>query len=606
MVSSGSSDGQLGVGGASSCDWLRTLCEPRKEKLLSGPGIVAIGALAAVGVLLAAGTAPRDPATLVIGIGTDPGSLDPARVTGVPEGRVLRALFEGLTVADPETLEPLPGAALRWEVSEDQLRYRFDLRADLRWSNGEPLGADDFRFAWLRLLDPAEGCPYASLLWPVRGARAFSEGEGARDDVAIAAPDRSTFVIELERPTPHFLSLTSYYPLSPVHPRSVADSGGSALLSPKVLVSNGPYRLERRWLRDRVRVERNPCYWDASTVVIPRIDYLAAESPTTLLNLFLTGEADWVTRIPRDVIPTLASDPRFNSVYRPQPNFETAFYRVNVTRPPLDDPRIRRALSLALDRAELCDRVTRAGEQPAWSFVPWPRAALERLAGTSPAATPPLADYQRACFSAAGVIAESEVPPGAWDTLGYDPQGARTLLAEAGYRVPGGDDPGAPALPPIEIVYNTSPLHQRVAEWIQDAWHRELGIDVRMRNLEWKSALDAQRALDYDVSRSSWIGDYLDPTAFLEVFATGSGTSRTGWSDPEFDRLLADASGIPDGEIRRTLLFEAERILLERGPLIPLWYGVTTSLVSPRIEGMGRNALDQQWPKRLRLRETEE
>jgi len=566
---------------------------------MAARGLFALACLTLFALLLAASATPRDRDTLVVGIGADPTSLDPARPTGVAEGRILRALFEGLTVADPDSLEPLPGVAERWETSPDGLVHRFELRRDARWSNGDPVTAEDFRFAWLRLLDPAEGCPYANLLWPVEGARAYSEGRGSREAVAIRAPASHTLEVTLEAPTPHFLSLTGYYPLSPVHPPSVAASGGSALLAPDSLVSNGPYRLAGRWLRDRVRVERNPAYWDAAAVAIPRIDYLAAESPTTLLNLFLTGEADWITRIPRDVGPALAADPRTSASRRAGPSFEIVFFRANVGRPPLDDPRLRRALSLAIDRALLCDRVARAGEQPAWSFVPWPRPALERLAGSVAAPAGPLPGHPRACLASAGVVPDDRVDARAWGELGHDPERARELLAAAGYRTPGSD--AGREVPPIEILTTSAPLQGRTAEWLQEEWRRELGIEVRVRALEEKSARSAQVARDYDLARSSWVGDYLDPLAFLEIFASDAPANRTGWSEPRYDALLAAAARAPAGEIRTTLLFEAERLLLEEGPAIPLWYGTTTSLVAPRLEGVGANPLDWELPKRLRF-----
>ena len=518
-----------------------------------------------VAVILGAGTVPRDPGTLVIGLGTDPGSLDPARVTSVADGHILRALFEGLTIADPETLAPLPGAAQSWSISPDGRTYRFELRPENRWSNGDALTSADFRASWLRLLDPAEGCSYASFLWSIVGAEAYTSGTGGRDGVAIHCPGPYSLEIVLKEPLPYFLCLTSFYSLSPVHPPSLVESGGSALTAPDALVSNGPYRLTGRWLRDRIRVEKSTTYWDAAHVEIPRIDFLAAESPTTLLNLFLTGEADWITKVPTGVIPALRSDPAYASVFAPRPHLETAFYRVNVTRPPWDDPALRRALSLALDREQLCERITRSGEQPAWSFVPWPAPALERLV---PGGTPPLSDYIRACLSIDGVVADSHVTAEQWGALGFDPARAREVLIASGYQTVG--NPQGTPLPPIEILYNTSPLHQRTAEWIQDSWARELGLTVHLRHTESKSAIDAQRSLDYDVARSSWVGDYLDPTTFLDVFRSDSGTNRTGWKDPEYDALLAAAARTPGGLIRSTIMFHAQRVLLERRPVIPL------------------------------------
>ena len=566
-----------------------------------GVRVMALLGIFALFALFGWSSLQRDRDTLVIGLGAEPGSLDPARVTAVVDGRVLRALFEGLTTADPETLQPRPGCAESWTVSDDGRTIEFTLRAGLRWSNGDPLTAEDFRRSWLRLLDPTEGCPYAAFLWGVSGARAYTEGTGSADTVGLQCPDATTLIVTLDHPVPYFLSLTSFFPLSPVHGPSVATSGGSALLDPKTLVSNGPYRLEGRWLRDRIRVRRNPEYWNAASVQIGQIDYLAASSPTTLLNLFLTGEADWITQVPPSVIPTLRAEEEYEKVYAPRPHLEIAFYRVNVTRKPWNDSTLRRALSLALDREELVERITGGGEQPAWSFVPWPQPAIDRLV---PGSVAPMRGYARACIGRDGVVSESTVSPENWPQLGYDPELARTLLAERGFRVPG--RPTGEELPPIEILYPTSSLHGRVAEWIQATWSRELGLTVHLRNAEGKSAYHAQTSLDYDVSRSSWVADYLDPMTFLDVFTSDSGTNRTGWKHLQYDALLDTARTLPNGPMRSTILFEAERVLLEEGPIIPLWYGVTTALVSESLEGLGANALDQQWPADFRWRDEEE
>ena len=568
--------------------------------------MIAVRVLALLGVIVlcgifAVGSFTRDPDTLVVGLGAEPGSLDPARVTSVVDGRVLRALFEGLTTAHPESLKPQPGCAESWVVSPDGRRIEFSLREDLRWSNGDPLTAEDFRRSWLRLLDPTEGCPYAAFLWGVSGARAFTEGSGNADGVGLHCPDALTLIVELDHPVPYFLSLTSFFPLSPVHGPSVTASGGSALLDSKTLVSNGPYRLSGRWLRDRIRVEKNDDYWNTEEVPIERIDYLAASSPTTLLNLFLTGEADWITRVPPSVIPTLRAEARFEASYAPRPHLEIAFYRVNVTRAPWNDLAIRQALSLSLDRQELVERITGGGEQPAWSFVPWPQPAID---GLVPGGIAPMSGYTRACLGREGVISASAVGMNEWPTLGYDPEAARKILAEAGYRVPG--SPTGEGLPPIEILYPTSSLHGRVAEWIQATWGRELGLTVHLRNAEGKSAYHAQTSLDYDVSRSSWVADYLDPMTFLEVFASDSGTNRTGWQHLQYDSLLETARTLPSGPMRSTVLFEAERVLLEQGPVIPLWYGVTTAMVNPELGGLGANALDQQWPAQFYWQREEE
>ncbi|MGA1203558.1 MAG: peptide ABC transporter substrate-binding protein [Planctomycetota bacterium] len=566
----------------------------KSKSVLAGTAV----ALLALGVLGPPGrTVPSG--TVVVGLGGDPSTLDPGRVTSVRDGRLVRALFEGLTVADEETLAPLPGCAATWSVSPDQRVWSFELVEGLRWSNGDLLVAEDFRRSWLRLLDPREGCPYAHLLWCIEGARAYSEGRGDREAVGIATPTPTRLVVRLETPLPHFLALTSSFPLVPVHGPSVEASAGSALTAPSRLVSNGPYRLVERSLRERVAVERNPHSHRAAEVAVPRIEYLATESATTTLNLFLSGEVHWATAVPTTILTRLVEDPRLADACTPRPHLESAFYRVNVTRPPFDDPRVRRALSLAIDRRVLCQEITRCGEQPAATFVPWPAPALAVLA---PGATPPFPEYDRSVAPASGGARHaSEVAPEDWGGLLHDPERARALLAEAGFRVPGRRE-GA-EFPGFEIHYSASPLHQRVAEWLQERWREELGLEVRLRRSEGKSAIAEQRRLDYDVSRSSWVADYLDPMTFLEIFHSSAGPNRTGWADAEYDRCIEEAGRKPGGEERNRLLAAAERILLERGPIIPLWYGVTTTFVSPRLEGLGANALDQQWPARFRWTE---
>lgn len=552
------------------------------------------------GWLLITWVAPHR-AQLVIGNGTDPGTLDPHRATGTPEARVLRSLLEGLTVLDPRTGEPLPGQAKSWQVSEDGRHWTFHLREGLTWSDGEPLTASDFRRSWLDLLDPIQGCPYGDLLEQIEGARQWRGGSGGREQVAITATDDLTLEIDLRAPLPWLPFLASQMPLLPIHSSGPPTRAGSAVV-------NGPYLLESRRLRDRVRVVANPDYHSADEIKIESIDFLAIESANTLLNLFTAGEADWVTRVPPTVVPTLITDKRWSPLFRASPYLEIAFYRLNVTRPPLDDVRVRRALSLAIDRQEIVERVTRGGEQPAWSFVPWPAPAIEafrqrRIASGAgdPDSSVPLSGYSRPAIGADGIVIADEVPPEKWGALGYHPEMARALLAEAGFQVPG--ITGGKPMPALEILYNSSASNTLVAELLQAQWRRELGVEIRLRNLEWKSYLDGQRALDYDISRSSWVADYPDPMTFLSIFHSASPNNRTGWSHPEYDRLLEAALVSADETDRLETMHQAERILLERGPVIPLWYPVTGGLVSDRVTGFSGNPLDQHFSRFLGIEE---
>jgi oligopeptide transport system substrate-binding protein len=396
----------------------------------------------------------------------EPSSLDPQQVTGVPEGRVMRFLYEGLVVRDARGLEFLPGVASSWERAADGLSWTFHLREEARWSDGHALTARDFLYSYRRLRDPLTAAPYAVFLDALRELR---------------APDEHTLVFELERPVPYFLDLCAFYALAPLPEHQLealrARFGPGWELAwgrPENLVCNGPFVLAERRVRDRLRFVKNERYWDAAQVAFRSVDALSLEHVGTMLNVYLTGGAGWCGNFPLLLAPELLRREDF----APAPQLGTAFYRFNVTRPPLDDARVRRALALAVDREELVRRVTQAGEIPQWSFVP----ACVR--GYAPA--------------------ELAHAPG---DFAADVERARELLAQAGY------GPGGRALPALEIHFNTQANNKDVAEVIADGWRRNLGLEARLVNREWKTFLDAQRRLDYDVSKSSWVGDHPDPRA---------------------------------------------------------------------------------------------
>ncbi len=503
-------------------------------------------------------------------------SLDPATTTGIPEGRVLRFLFEGLCVKDPFTLAPRPGVAESWAVSTDGLEYSFHLRPDARWSNGDLVTAHDFAASFERLLDPRTGAEYAYQLWCVRGARAFTNDVDARgapvhgfDTVAIRARDARTLAIELEHPVPYFLDLCASCALMPVHVASIRalqqrapDTWYVDWMRPENLVTNGPYGIAERRINDRIRFVKHDGYWDRDNVAFATVDCLTVEHTGTRLNLYLSGEVGWVDGVPGSLLLPLREREDMN----PAPYFASAFYRFNVTRPPFDDPRVRRALALCVDRRAITENITRAGEIPTFSFVP-----------------PGLAGY-------AGEAMKHARESTYEDSFARDVAESRALLAEAGF------GPGGAPLPTVEIHYNTQGNQKDIAEVIGDGWRRHLGLDVKFLNQEWKVFLAAQRSLAFDVSRSSWIGDYPDALSFLEIFASTSENNRTGWSDPRYDALLARATREDPSE-RARLLAEAESLLLDALPILPLYVLVTTNLVDPRLGGFGANVLDEHFPK---------
>jgi len=532
--------------------------------------VVLLGGLLG-GAILATRGARLEPADFVFNNGTELQTLDPATVTGQPEGRALRMLLEGLTVSHPKTLEPLPGMAESWEISEDLLTYTFHLRDDAVWSNGEPFTSEDFMYSYERFLDPRTAAQYAYMLWYVEGAEEFTttvDASGAPalsfDTVGITAPDAHTLVFRLKSPTPFFLSITSFYPLFPVSrtaietaQRDFPDTWEYEWLKPEHMITNGPYTMEFRRVNDRIRFVKNPLYWDAENVAFETVDMLALEQYTTGLNMYLTGQVHWIDVPPANVIQRLM--PRED--FRPEPYLAVYFFRVNVTKPPLDDKRVRRALALAMPREAIVETVTKAGQVPAYSLVP---PGIEGYGG-------------------------AELPRNA--TYEEDLEEAKRLIAEAGY------GPGGKELPPIEIHYNTNEAHRDIAEVLGDAWANNLGIQVKLQNQEWKVYLDTQSSLEYDVSRSAWIGDYADPNTFIDLFLTDGENNKTGWGSAEYDRIVAEANATADPAERFAKLSEAEAILMDELPALPLYYYVTQSVYSPRLGGYFPNVKDEHYPK---------
>jgi oligopeptide transport system substrate-binding protein len=497
--------------------------------------------LAVLSLLWAGCGGLSDRADLVIINGAEPESLDPALITGQADGRIVMALFEGLTRYHPKDATPSPGWAEAWEISPDGRTYTFFLRTNAVFSDGKPITAEDFVWSWRRVLDPETACEYASVLFHVRGGEEFATGKlDDFEQVGIRALDRLTFQVELNEPTPFFLDLCGFHTLAVV-PRQAIEKHGDAWLKQRPLPVSGAYMLESWRVSDRVRLRKNPLYWDAENTHIERVDLLTCVNPNTALNLYESGAADIVwdkDLIPMSVLDVVAQRPDFHRY----DYLGSYFFRFNVTHKPFDDPRVRKAFALATDKQRIVEKITRAGERPAGHLVP-----------------PGVANYQ----SPAG--------------LGYDPEKARRLLAEAGY-------PNGEGFPRFHYTYNSLSAHENIAVELREMWRRELGVQMELRQMEWKVFLQAQNRLDYHLSRSSWIGDYNDANTFLELFMTNNGNNRTGWSHPEYDRLLRLANAEADVARRADLLRQAERILVEEElPIVPLYIYVGLVYFNPEL-----------------------
>jgi oligopeptide transport system substrate-binding protein len=517
----------------------------------------------ALAALCGCGRLP-DRAELVFINGAEPELLDPALATAQATSRVDYALFEGLTAFNVKGIAEA-GVAEKWETSADGLHYTFHLRHDARWSNGDPVTADDFLYSWKRTLLPETASEYVYQLFYIRGAKDFNEGR-LKDFslVGAHAPDPWTLEITLENPTPFFLDLCAFTTLLPVH-RATVEKYPDWASKPEHFMGNGPFTL-REWRPfDRVRLLKNRYYWDAAHVSMNSVDVLPAPRPTTAYNFYATGLADLM--MDKGLAPTpLLGELKKRKDFHAAAFLGNYFFRFNTKRKPFNDPRVRRAFCLSIDKDYLVQRITRAGELPATSFVP------------------------------PGAGGGYQPPPG----LKLDPDAARKLMAEAGY-------PGGSGFPVVYYLYRAdSGIDEDIAVELQNMFRRELGVTIQLAKQEWTVYLNSQTQLDYDFSRSSWVGDYNDPNTFLDMFLTDGGNNHTGWSNPRYDALIAAAAREVDKDKRFAIFQQAETLLVSGDmPICPLYYYVGIQFYDPdRLGGVEPNLLDEHplkamyWKKR--------
>jgi oligopeptide transport system substrate-binding protein len=507
--------------------------------------------------LLASGCIRSEPpADVTIINGGEPESLDPAIISGQVEMRVVQGLFEGLTRIDPRTARAIPGLAEHWEISPDGRIYTFHLRTNLVWSTGEPITTSDVVYSWIRALNPATASDYSGQLFYLKNAEDFNAGK-IKDPslVGIHAPDPFTVRVELNDPTAFFLDVCAL-PVAYVVPHRTIEKWGDRWLMAKPLPSSGPYELAYWRLNDKIRLQKNPRYWDATNTQSGIIDLLPVGSPNTSLNLYICGQADiaWDKElVPEQLMDVLIKRPDFHTFSY----LGAYFIRFNVTRKPFDDPRVRQALALAIDKERIVKKITRAGERPTSHIVP---------DGTANYTSP--------------------------EGLGYDPVLARKLLAEAGY-------PGGSGFPRFEYVFSApasggDKIHENIAIELQQMWRDELGISMDLRQLEAKIFWTAQSHLDYDLSRSSWIGDYDDANTFLGMFTSTDGNNRTGWKNAAYDTLIREAGEQTDLVARKKIFQRAESLLVrDEVPIIPLYFYMGVNYFDTnKIQGVYENLLD--------------
>ncbi|HEX8912660.1 MAG TPA: peptide ABC transporter substrate-binding protein [Humisphaera sp.] len=532
-----------------------------------------------VGALLWSGDVKQPRAGLTFINRGEIGTLDPNRMAWMQDIRVGYCIFEGLYTLDPQTLEAAPGVASGHDLSPDRTVYTFHLRPEAKWSNGDPVVAENFTFAWRRMLD--EPGDYTYLLHYIKGAKAYQAASAAKKPADFAAvgihtPDPHTIRIELEHPVGFFLDIVAFPCMFPLHAKSMepfidpeaTKAAGHTVYQkeftrPPHLISNGPYRLASWEFKKRVRLERSEHYWNRANVLPPSIDVVSADDFLWALTMYDTGGVDWLTEMTGDLAAELIEKGRKDiHVF---PGFGTYFYSFNCleklpdgSRNPFADVRVRQALSMAVKKDEIVSTVTRLGEPVTSTYIP--PYAFKGYPG----------------------------PQG----LPYDVPRAQKLLAEAGY-------PGGRGFPSVSLLYNNEGQHAPIAQIVARQWKQNLGIELRMEGVEIKQFRHRLHNKEYAVARASWYGDYNDVSTFTDKYKSDSENNDSGWVSAEYDALCAKADREPDPAERMRLFARAEKLMLEEAPILPLYHYMNVYMYDPKkIPNLPHNSRNHvvMWP----------
>lgn len=483
----------------------------------------------------------------------EPGSLHPGTAQGTHDSWVLEHAFEGLTKKTPEG-EIVPGMAKDWEVSDDGITWTFNLRDDVKWSNGDPVTAHDFEYAWKYALNPETASDYAHQLYYLAGGEAYNSSENKdeyaalEEKVGVKALDDHTLEVKLAQPTPYFLDLTSFYTYYPVN-KKVQEENPDWALEAETYVSNGAFKLTEWKHKDSMKLEKNEHYYDKDKINLDEVNFVMIESADTAWQMYQSGELDLVYPLPQDVIPELKSkdDPEFEIA----PDLSLYYYNLNNEVKPFNNVKVRKALSMAIDRKALVEHVAQGGQKPAYGIIP-----------------PGIPD------------AEGDFQENSGDLFKEDVEEAKKLLKE------GLAEEGMDKMPEFTFTYNTDEGHKKIGEAIQEMWRKNLDINVTLENVEFQVKLDREKAGDYEISRAGWIGDYVDPMTFADLWVTGGSFNDANWSNKEYDNLIKFAKTAMDPKERMEALHKAEEILIDEMPIIPLYFYTKPHAVKSYVKGI--------------------
>ncbi|MBK0347292.1 peptide ABC transporter substrate-binding protein [Aerococcaceae bacterium zg-ZJ1578] len=483
---------------------------------------------------------------------SEPPTVDPALASDSASGAIIKNVFEGLTMIKEN--KAVPGVAESWEMSEGGLVYTFKLR-ESKWSNGEPVTAGDFEYAWKRVLNPETASEYASLLYIIQGAQAYNTGEGKEEEVAVKAIDDQTLEVKLTAPVAYFPELIAHYTFMPVHKATVESDENWAMEAGDSYVVNGPFVLSEWNHSSDYVLTKNPNYWDAENVSLETVNVQMVESEATANAMFQNGDIDYLgspyQTVSLDAIDSYKADGRLNVA-----DFAAVYwYKMNTTDEVIGNVNIRKALALAIDRKGLVTNITKGEQQPALGYVPATIAGFEE---------------DRGYFADADFEKAKEYLTKGLEELGMKDPSELT----------------------VNISINTSEAHSAIAQYIQEGWAKNLGINVNIDNSEWQVYLDKLNVLDYQIGRLGWIADYNDASSFLSMYDTAeNGNNDTGWSNESFTKLLKDAELETDAAKRAELLKQAEAVMIDEMPVIPIYYYTNLSVKKDNVKNMAADGL---------------
>nr|WP_300005660.1 peptide ABC transporter substrate-binding protein [Tissierella sp.] len=486
----------------------------------------------------------------------EPGSLDPALAQGTHESWILDHAFEGLMKVN-ENLEIVEGMAESYEVSEDKLTYTFKIRDDAKWSTGDPVTAEDFEFSWKRALDPKLASDYAHQLYYIKGGEAFNTGEGVMDDVMVKAEDEKTLVVTLESPTAYFLELTAFYTLYPVSKKAV-EANGDWAKTVDTYVSNGPFKLTEWEHSASLKIRKNDEYYDKDKVMLDGMDFDIIADENTTWQKYEGGDYDFLTPLPQAVVAKMKAENNPELVIAEQVgtyyyNLNSKFKMANGSMP-FTNEKIRKAFAMSLDRATIVEKIAQGGQIAAEGVVP---LGLKDENGK---------EYR----DEVGKLLE------------FNEDEAKKMFAE------GIKEEGITAadFKQVVLLYNTSEAHKKIAQAAQEMWRVNLGVEIQLENVDFQVKLDREKAGDYQISRAGWIGDYADPITFLELWHSKSSFNDAKYNNPEYDKLVDIAKTSPDNNERFKAMRDAEKMIMEDMPVVPVYFYTQPYAQKPYVTGV--------------------